>query len=121
MCRLSGSSSSETGPSVSQVMSSLASEVSGFSGESSVGENKSIMFKTYRGPLPMHPRWYELPLGTCRSCDLSVAPSCGEEHNARDAIRLCKDTIREDAMDFGDPAARAPTQLNLKIAARVAA
>ena len=57
--RLSGSSSSGIGPSTSQVMSSIgdgASDVSGVSRLSSVGEDKSRMFKTYRGSLPIHPR-----------------------------------------------------------------
>ena len=62
--RLSGSSSSEIGPSVSQVMSSIVSEMTGVSGVNSFGEDKWMMFKSYPGPLPTHPRWYELPLGT---------------------------------------------------------
>ena len=95
--RLSGSSSSKIGPSLSQGMLSIASEVIGFSGGISVGEDKSTMFKTHCGPLLIHPRWYELPLGTWRSCDLSVAPSRGEEHNARDTIRIYKDIMREYA------------------------
>ena len=77
MHRLSGLSSSEIGPSVSQVMPSIVSEVTGVSDVDSVGEDKSMMFKAYRGPLPNLSRWYELPIGTCRSGDLSLAPSCG--------------------------------------------
>ena len=50
-----------------------------------------------------------------------MAPSRGEEHYARDTIRIYKDTMREDAMEFGDPYVRAPTQQELKIAERVAA
>ena len=118
---LPGSSSSEIGPSLSQVISSIASEVTGVLGMNNVGEGKSMKLKTYRGPLPIHLRWYELPLGTYRSCDLSVAPSRAEEHYARDTIRLYRDTMREDAMEFGYPAVRAPTQQELKIAERVAA
>ena len=49
----------------------VASNVTGISGVYSVGKDKSMMFKTYRGLLPIHPRWYELPLGTGRSGDLS--------------------------------------------------
>ena len=67
--RLSGSSSSKIGTSMSQVMSSIASEVTGVSGINSIGEDKSMMFKTNRDPLPIHTRWYELRLGTCRSGD----------------------------------------------------
>ena len=77
-------------------MSSIASEMNGVSAVSSVGEDKSIMLKTYRGPLPFHLRWYELPLGTFRSSDLSMARSRGDEHDARDTIRLNKDTMCED-------------------------
>ena len=54
-----------------------------------------MMLKTYRGPLPIHSRWYELWLGTFRSSDLSVAPNRGEEHNTRDMIRTYNDTMRE--------------------------
>ena len=50
-----------------------------------------------------------------------MAPSRGEEHDARDTIRLYKDTMSEDAMDFCDPDIRAPTQQELKIAGRVVA
>ena len=73
--RLSDASSSEIGCSVSQVISFFASEVTCVSGMTSVGKDKLMMFKTYRGSLLIHPRWYELPLGTCRGGDLSVAPS----------------------------------------------
>ena len=54
--RLSGSLSFEIGPSVLQVMSYIASEVTGVSGVNSIGEEKSMMFKAYRAPLPIHPR-----------------------------------------------------------------
>ena len=79
------------------------------------------MFKTYRGPIPIHPRRYELPLGTCRSGDLNVYPSHSDEHDARDRIRLYKDTMREDAMEFGDPlvSVRSQTQQQL-IVVRIA-
>ena len=93
--RLSGSSLSEIGPSVSQVMSSIASKVTGVSGVNSVGKDKSMIFKTYLGPFLIHPRWYELPLGTCRGGDLSVASSRREEHDVCDTIRIYKDTMRE--------------------------
>ena len=80
-----------------------------------------MIFKAYRGLLLIHPRGYELPLGTRRSDDLSVAPSRGEEYDARDMIRIYKDTMREDATEFDDPYVRAPTQRELKIAERVGA
>ena len=99
--RLSGSLSSEIRPSVSNVMSFIVSDVTVVSGVNSVGEEKSMKFKTYRGPLLIHLSWYELPLGTCQSIDLTVAPSHGKEHDARDMIRTYKDTLREDAMEFG--------------------
>ena len=113
--RLSDSSSSEIGPSVSQVISSIAPMLIGVSGINRVGGDKSMMFKTYRGPLAIHPRWYNLSLGTCRSSDLSAAPSRGEEHDARAIIRLYKGTMREDAMAFGDSAVHGPTPQELKI------
>ena len=80
-----------------------------------------MILKTYRAPLPIHQCWYELPLGTCRSGDLSMAPSHGEEHDTRYTIRLYKDNMREDTMEFGEPGARAPTQQEPKIAKRVTA
>ena len=78
------------------------------------------MVKAYIGPLSIHPRWYELLLGTCRSDDLSVARSRTEEHGARNTIRIYNDTMHKDAMEFGDPYVRPPTQWELKIAERVA-
>ena len=48
--------------------------------------------------LPIHTRWYELPLGICRSGDLSVAPSLGGEHDARDKTRMYRDTMHKNAM-----------------------
>ena len=50
-----------------------------------------------------------------------MAPSRGEEKDARDTISLYKDTIIEDAMELGDPQVRVPLQQELKIAERVAA
>ena len=38
----------------------------------------------------------------------------------RDSIRMYKNTMREDAMEFGDPYVRAQTQQKLKIAEHVA-
>ena len=119
---MSGSSSSEIGPSASQVISSIgdvASDMTDVSGLKSVGEDKSTMFKTYRGPLPIYLSWYELPFGTFRSGDLSVAPCSGEEHDARDTIRVYKDTMREDAMEYGDTLVCALIQQELKIGARI--
>ena len=58
--RLSGSSSSGIGPLASLVMTSIgdgASEVTGISGVNSVGEDKLMMSKVYRAPLPDQPRW----------------------------------------------------------------
>ena len=75
-----------------------------------------MMFKVYRGFLLIHPCWYELPLGTYGGCDLSVAPSCDEEHDSRDTARLYRDTMHEDAIEFRDPRVRVPTQHELKIA-----
>ena len=74
--RLLSESSSEIGLSVSQVVLSIVSEVTGVSGVNGVGEDKSITFKAYLAPLQIHSCWYELPVCTCRSGDLSLAPSC---------------------------------------------
>ena len=100
-----------------------ASDATGILGLNSVGEDKMTMFKTCSDLLPSYPRWHGLPSGTCRSADLSMAPSRGEELDARDIIRLYKDTMRKDAMKFGDPLAsvHARTQQELKITESVAA
>ena len=52
-----------------------------------------------------------------------MAPSRGEEHDARGTIRLYNDTTREDTTKFGDllESVRTPAQQKLKIADRVAA
>ena len=50
-----------------------------------------------------------------------MAPSHREDQDARDRIRLYKDTMREDAMEFDDPAVRAPAKQVLKNAERVTA
>ena len=84
--RKPGSPSSRIGPSVSQVISYIASDVIGVDGVNSVGEDKSTMFKTYRGPLVINARLYEMPIGTCRSGDFSAAPIRGKEHDTRDTI-----------------------------------
>ena len=78
-----------------------------------------MKLKTYSGPLPIHPRWYESPLGTCRSGDLCVAPSRIEEHDARYTIRIYKDTMCEDAIEFSNHHVCAQTRQELKIAERV--
>ena len=88
---------------MSQVMFSITSEVTRVSGVSSIGKENLMMLNAYRGPLLIHPRWYKLPLDTYRDNDSSVVPSGGEEHDARDMIRIYKNTKREDAMEFGDP------------------
>ena len=80
-----------------------------------------MMFKTCSGPLPNNPSWCKLPSGNCYSRDLSVAPRRGEEHDAHDTIPLYRDTMREDAIEFGDPLVRAPTQKDLMIVECVAA
>ena len=92
-------------------------------GLNSVGEDKTMMFKTFKGPVQIYPCWCEFPSGTFPTGDLSVAPSRGEENDACDTICLYKDTMREDAIEFGDPLAnvRAPAQQELRIAERVCA
>ena len=81
------------------------------------------MFSSYKRLFPIHLRWYDLPLGTCRSGNLSVAPTRGEEHDACDTVRLYEETIREDALEHDNPSAavRAPTRQELMVAKRVAA
>ena len=105
-------------PSESQVPSSISDDayaVTAVSGLNSVGEDKTMMFKTYCGTLSILLRWYEYSLGTCHRGDLSVKPSRGEENDARDTVRLYKDTLREDVIQRGDPLFRAPAQQELKI------
>ena len=57
---------------------------------------------------------------TCCSGDLGVAQPRGGKHDARDAICISKDTMPEDAIEFGYPYVRAQTQQELKITERVA-
>ena len=71
-------------------------------GLNSVGEDKLTMFSGYKGSLLIHTRWYELTPGICKSCDLSQAPTQGEEHDARDTIRLYKETMHKYMLKFGD-------------------
>ena len=49
-----------------------------------------------------------------------MAPDRGKERDAREPICLCKDVMREDAMELGDPfaSARDTTQRESKIAER---
>ena len=68
----------------------------------SVGEDRATMFSEYKGLLPIHPRWYKLPRDICKSGNLSQVTARDEEHDARDAVRLCKETMREDMLEFGD-------------------
>ena len=119
--RLSDSSLSKIGPWASQMMSSidLVSDVTSVSSVHSVDEDKSKMFETCLSPLPIHLRWYESPLGTCCSGDLSVAQGRCEEHDARDKIRLYHDMMRNDSIEFGYYHVREPTLQGLKIAERV--
>ena len=72
---MSESSLSGVGLPASQELSSISdgsSEVTGVSVLNSVDEEKSIMFKTYLGPLVLHPRRYDLPLDIRRSGDLGM-------------------------------------------------
>ena len=55
-------------------LSSNGDSTSPKAGKNFVGEDLEAMLKSYSGPLPIHPRWYELPSGICRSGDLSKAP-----------------------------------------------
>ena len=49
-----------------------------------------MMFETYCGSLPIHQLWYEFLSGTCPSVDLSLAPSCTEEHDTLGMIRVTR-------------------------------
>ena len=62
-------------------------------------------------------------MDTFHSGDLSVTPSSGEEHDARDIIRLYKDMMCENVIEFGDPLAsvHVATQKKLKITERFVA
>ena len=56
----------------------------------SVREEKSKIFSGYKGRLLTFPCWYEVPLGICRSGDLSQARTRAEEHDARETVHLYK-------------------------------
>ena len=64
-----------------------------------------------------------MPCGICRSCNLNQVPACGKEHDARDAVRLYKKTMREEMLEFGDPGTveRKLTRHEIKVAERAAA
>ena len=116
-----GSTSFGIGSLASQVMSSNgddSSDVTGVSRLKRISEDNSSMFKTYLVSLEIYSSWYELYLCTCSSGDLSAAPSRGEEHDALDIPCLYKDTMHEDAMEFGKLLFRAPTQQELNIGER---
>ena len=81
VCRLSRLTSCDIGLSVLQVVKSAGdstSDVTSISSFNSDGNDKTMIVKTNRNPMLIHSRWYELPLGTCRSGDLSAAPNNGE-------------------------------------------
>ena len=86
LCRLYGSSSSEISLSASQMMSyiDVSSQLTALSRVNSFGEYRLMMIKAYRGPLSIHPLWYELALGNCHSHELDAEPSHGEEHDVHD-------------------------------------
>ena len=50
-------------------------------------------------------RRYEISFCICRNGDLSQALNRGEEHDARDAIPLYKETMCENMLEFDDPSA----------------
>ena len=81
------------------------------------------MFSSYAGILLINLSWYEPPLGTWRSSDLSQAPSHDKEHDAQDAISLRKDSLREDTLVFSNQDAVNWTQTSheLKVRERFAA
>ena len=110
--RLSRFYSSNIVPSAPQVVSTpddVLSDVSSASGINSVGEDRKIASKTHLDLQPIYPRWHELRSGTCRTGNLSVIPSRGEEHDAGDTIRLYMYTVRDDPVEFGDPLVRGAT------------
>ena len=60
VCRLSGSSSPSAGRVASRVVSCIGDSMPSLNCVlkiNSVGEYKSMIFKAYRDPLPIHPRW----------------------------------------------------------------
>ena len=80
-----------------------ASHVNGVSGYSSVDEDKKMMLKVYSCLQPIFSGWYELFLGICCRCVLSVEPHRGKDHDAGKNIRFYKDTMRKDAKELEDP------------------
>ena len=71
----------------------------------SIGENKASMLSSFNGLLLVHPRYYEFTLSICRGDDRSQASGSGEEHDARDILRILQKTIRENILEQGDPRA----------------
>ena len=61
-------------------------------GPNSVDEDMSKMFLSTTGPLPIHPRCYEILKARVAGEDLSQAPNRGEEHGSCGAEHLDKDT-----------------------------
>ena len=87
-------------------------------------DDEASFFPSTSVPCSFQSRWYELPLCIYRDLgDLSLALARGEDHDARDAILICKETICEDLLVFGDPstAERMLTKHELKISGRAAA
>ena len=85
-----------------------------------VDEDRATMLASYAGLFPIHPRWYELPLVIRRS-GLEQGAKPGEEHDARYAVRLYNDNLREYVLEYGEDCAEArePTKHELYVAERV--
>ena len=99
--------------------SGVQSSIQGFK---SVGEDKDKILSGYKSSLLIHPRWYKLFFGISRIGDLSQAPTRGEQHDARDAIRLYKGTVWEGLFEFCDANLfeRKPKKRELKVVERAA-
>ena len=53
---------------------------------------------SYFRPMLIHPRWYELPLGTYRSGELGKESRLSKKHGDCDKIRQYKEAFGENAL-----------------------
>ena len=79
------------------------------------------MFLIYASPLPIHSRFYELPLVTCRNGDPNKISSQDGELDARDMVLLYTETLREECIKFRYVVERKPAEPKVKGAERASA
>ena len=69
----------------------------------SICEDKTTILSEYKGSLADLFALVRTAPGACRNGDLSQAPRLVEEHDARDTIRVYKEIVGEDMLEFGYP------------------